>query len=178
MIFFRVDGNENIGTGHLMRCISIASELEKKGEPYKFIVSDDDSAEFLSRFDISCICLHSDWKDLDSEVEQIKDVLAEYGNTVLLIDSYYVTKEYFKEIKKLAKIFYIDDLCKELDMEIQDDSITYSKKPQNKKLEDIPAGFKFYNKLRKYKEYFSIFEYYSYLEGDYNGRIDRSNVKF
>lgn len=72
----------------------------------------------------------------------------------------------------------IDNLCKELDMEIQDDSITYSKKPPYKKLEDIPAGFKFYNKLRKYKEYFSIFEYYSYLEGDYNGRIDRSNVKF
>lgn len=124
MIFFRVDGNENIGTGHLMRCISIASELEKKGEPYKFIVSDDDSADFLSRFDISCICLHSDWKDLDSEVEQIKDVLAEYGNTVLLIDSYYVTKEYFKEIKKLAKIFYIDDLCK--DIYLCDGLINYS----------------------------------------------------
>ena len=72
----------------------------------------------------------------------------------------------------------IRNLCKELDIGIHNDNITYSKKPPYKKLEDIPAGFKFYNKLRKYKDYFSIYEYYSYLEGDYNGRINRSSIKF
>lgn len=70
----------------------------------------------------------------------------------------------------------INNLCKELDIEIYNDNTTYGKKPPYKKLEDIPAGFKFYNKLRPYKDYFSIYEYYSYLEGDYNGRVDRSRV--
>ena len=49
----------------------------------------------------------------------------------------------------------------------------YSKKPPYKKLEDIPVGFAFYNKLRRYEKFFSVFEYYSFLEGDINGRLVR-----
>ena len=51
---------------------------------------------------------------------------------------------------------FIEKLCLELDMEVQDDHITYSKRPPYKKLEDIPPGFIFYNKLRKYRELLSI----------------------
>ena len=68
----------------------------------------------------------------------------------------------------------IEKLCVDLGMELQDDNITYGKNPPYKKLEDIRDGFTFYNKLRKYKDYFSRFEYYSYLEGDYNGTIIRT----
>ncbi len=65
----------------------------------------------------------------------------------------------------------INNLCDDLGMEVQKDNVTYSKKTPYRKLEDIPAGFAFYNKLRKYKDYFSTYEYYSYLENDYNGKI-------
>ena len=51
---------------------------------------------------------------------------------------------------------FIENLCLELDMEVQDDRITYSKRPPYKKLEDILPGFIFYNKLRKYRELLSI----------------------
>ena len=68
---------------------------------------------------------------------------------------------------------FIEKLYLELDMEVQDDHITYSKRPHYKKLEDIPPGFIFYNKLRKYRELLSICEYNSYLEKDYNGEIKR-----
>ena len=68
---------------------------------------------------------------------------------------------------------FIEKLCLELDMEVQDDHITYSKRPPYKKLEDISSGFIFYNKLRKYRELVSICEYYSHLEKDYNGEIKR-----
>lgn len=68
---------------------------------------------------------------------------------------------------------FIEKLCLELDMEVQDDHITYSKRPPYKKLEDIPSGFIFYNKLRKYRELLPICEYYSHLEKDYNGEIKR-----
>lgn len=68
----------------------------------------------------------------------------------------------------------ISFLAKELDMQVHDDCITYSKKPPYKKFEDIPAGFKFYNKLKPYKnKYLLLLEYYNYLEGDINGRIIR-----
>ena len=64
------------------------------------------------------------------------------------------------------KIFLLID---ELGMYCHEDGITYSKKPPYKKFKDIPAGFIFYNKLNRYKEYFAVLEYYSYLENDCNG---------
>jgi hypothetical protein len=67
----------------------------------------------------------------------------------------------------------IVEAAKRFGMCLQEDGITYSKKAPYKRFEDITAGFKFYNTLRKYEEYFSVFEYYSYLEGDYNGVICR-----
>ncbi|MBE5849306.1 MAG: hypothetical protein E7298_03970 [Lachnospiraceae bacterium] len=78
--------------------------------------------------------------------------------------------------EKAFIIGYINDLSQQLGMTLDSDGITYSKKEPYKQLEDIPAGFKFYNKLRKYKDYFSIYEYYSYLEGDYNGTIRRNSL--
>lgn len=63
----------------------------------------------------------------------------------------------------------LSTLVAELGMYCHEDGITYSKKPPYKKFEDIPAGFIFYNKLNRYKEYFAVLEYYSYLENDYNG---------
>jgi len=62
-------------------------------------------------------------------------------------------------------------------MQVHEDGITYSKKLSYKKLEDIPAGLKFYIKLRKYKELLDRLEYYSYLEGDYNGNVQHKTVR-
>ena len=42
-----------------------------------------------------------------------------------------------------------------------------------KKYEDIPAGTKFYFKLKKFENYLLLLEYFSYAEGDINGRIIR-----
>lgn len=65
----------------------------------------------------------------------------------------------------------INEVACETDMYQHEDKITYSKKPPYEKLADIPAGFKFYNKLQKFKNYLTALEYYSYMEGDINGRI-------
>ncbi|MFI3213894.1 MAG: UDP-2,4-diacetamido-2,4,6-trideoxy-beta-L-altropyranose hydrolase [Eubacteriales bacterium] len=40
MILFRVDGNTSIGTGHVMRCLSIAQALNALGESCEFITAD------------------------------------------------------------------------------------------------------------------------------------------
>ena len=41
MIGFRVDANEVIATGHLMRCISIALECKKRGQQCIFFMAED-----------------------------------------------------------------------------------------------------------------------------------------
>ncbi len=42
----------------------------------------------------------------------------------------------------------------------------------------LAPGFKFYNKLRKYKEYFSLFEYNSYFEQEINYHAGEVNLDF
>ena len=49
MIGFRVDANEVIATGHLMRCISIALECKKRGQQCIFFMAEDKETEQLRK---------------------------------------------------------------------------------------------------------------------------------
>ena len=43
MIYFRTDANEKIAAGHVMRCMTIAFQLQKMGEKIKFLFRDQSS---------------------------------------------------------------------------------------------------------------------------------------
>ena len=47
-IYIRCDGNKKIATGHLMRCLSIATACVDKGAQITFLVADKDSGQLLS----------------------------------------------------------------------------------------------------------------------------------
>lgn len=51
MYFFRADGNEKIGAGHLMRCLTIAQELAERvsGEQIVFLCADALSGEMAGK---------------------------------------------------------------------------------------------------------------------------------
>lgn len=110
MFCIRVDANEIIGTGHVMRCLSIAEEFRRRGESVTFIVADSRSEKMIVSKDFKVICLHSIWNDLDKEIESLVSVIETIGITTLLIDSYYVTETYLRTVRKYAQIVYIDDL--------------------------------------------------------------------
>ena len=44
MICFRADGNAHIGSGHIMRCLSLAAALRTLGEDCLFAMADDTMA--------------------------------------------------------------------------------------------------------------------------------------
>ena len=52
-LFFRADGNQNIATGHLMRCLTIARACQKYADEnglqadIRFVVSDQESVSLL-----------------------------------------------------------------------------------------------------------------------------------
>jgi len=110
MFFIRADANEIIGTGHIMRCLSIAEEFRRRGEPVTFIVADNRSEEIITSKGYQTICLDSTWNDLDKELRSLIGVIEAFDIKVLLIDSYYVTEMYLRTVKRYAQIIYIDDL--------------------------------------------------------------------
>ena len=63
MIGFRVDANEKIATGHLMRCIAIAKACEKRGEPVLFFLAEKKETGRLDALGFSYEILGTDWQD-------------------------------------------------------------------------------------------------------------------
>lgn len=109
-IAIRADGNSQIGIGHLQRCMSIAKEVIKIGHECVFYVSDEAAYEIIVRNNIESICLNTKWNNLNLEIYQMQELLERHEIDVLLIDSYYVTKEYLEAMHQNCKIAYIDDL--------------------------------------------------------------------
>lgn len=117
-IFFRVDGNEEIATGHIMRCLSIARACTTLHAEVSFLVSDEISETILrERFilpeEFEIQCLHTDYRSLEAELpffEKLFRDLKENANTWLFVDSYFVTEHYLSAIQKLCKVAYLDDI--------------------------------------------------------------------
>lgn len=110
MIAIRVDGNPQIATGHVMRCLSIANGLKKSGHTPLFIVADDVSENLLSQTSFQTVNLHSEWDNLESEISQIAAVLQQHKITKLIVDTYFVTENYLSSLEKICPVIYIDDL--------------------------------------------------------------------
>lgn len=110
MFFIRADANPTIATGHIMRCLSIAGELKKRNIPTTFIIADDFSKDLIHSRGFETICLDSKWDYLEYELDLLKNLIIKNNISSLLIDSYYVTSHYVKELRKVTKVIYLDDL--------------------------------------------------------------------
>lgn len=111
MFYIRADANPNIGTGHIMRCLSIAKEISKLGEEVIFINADLQSEHFIIKHGYSVLCLNSEWDNLESELDQMIKLIQKNKIDKVLIDSYYVTRYYLTELGKYTKTIYLDDLA-------------------------------------------------------------------
>lgn len=110
MIIFRADGNGLIGSGHIMRCLSIAVALRQLGEESLFLLGDSTMQHIVKERGFQVQILESHYDNMESESNTIKQYLTR-GNLVV-VDSYYVTKLYLDSLMKSAIIVYIDDLMK------------------------------------------------------------------
>lgn len=108
MVLIRADANEYIGVGHVMRCISVARALTNHGEDVLFLTADHRGDSLIRDFPV--ISLDSVWDDMRTEIEVIKKIVIEVKPHFLLVDSYYVTREYFNTISEYVKTAYIDDM--------------------------------------------------------------------
>ena len=108
-VLIRADGNEKIGSGHIMRTKSIAAELKKLGAKVLYALADERGKRLINN-EFQSVILSSNYECLDDEINTLSSVVKEQKIKLILLDSYFVTPKYFKELKKLAKVAYIDDL--------------------------------------------------------------------
>ena len=101
-VFFRADGNQQIGLGHLVRCSALASMLESDFRITLFTrdIPEDLQAEFEgSGFRCKKI----------SHEEEFLDKLS--GDSLVVVDGYHFNTAYQKRIKAIgSKLICIDDL--------------------------------------------------------------------
>ncbi|MGN0377026.1 MAG: UDP-2,4-diacetamido-2,4,6-trideoxy-beta-L-altropyranose hydrolase [Suilimivivens sp.] len=129
LVYIRTDGNSNIATGHLVRCLSIADACLSLGMKVCFLVSDEESQRLLQDFDPMHkypiqVLKTAVYDDLEKELPEVLvfltsatqksslvyDTSVTSKDCVYFLDSYYVTEKYFSAIRAVMPIAYLDDL--------------------------------------------------------------------
>ena len=110
MLYIRADMNETIATGHMMRCLSIADAARELGEETTFLLADMQAVELLESKGYKYIVLNTEWNNMESELEILKEIISEHEIKTLFIDSYQVTERYLEELTKLTRTIYLDDV--------------------------------------------------------------------
>lgn len=109
MFYIRADGNAAIGIGHIMRCLSIAEAVKETGaEQPVFLLADNICYNMVADRGFAAKVLGTDYRHMQSELEKLSTLLKK--EDVILVDSYQVSIEYYKELEKLCKTVCLEDL--------------------------------------------------------------------
>lgn len=109
IIAIRVDGNEYIGTGHLVRCMCMARALEKQGAHCVFFVAQEQAGAFVREKGFECMVLNTDYSNMEAELPELIKVAKEYAPKLWLVDSYQVTREYLRGLGQVYPVVHMDD---------------------------------------------------------------------
>lgn len=106
-ILFRADGNQEIGLGHVMRCIALVQILQIKFECV-FIIRDTDK-EILRTIQTFCKTIILQSLNFENEVIELNSMILE--TDILVTDGYQFDSIYQKCMKsKIKKLVMIDDI--------------------------------------------------------------------
>lgn len=118
MIGIRADANEIVATGHIMRCVTIAKELKKRGEEVVFLLADEYGISMLKEQDMPYFVMHTSWKNPKEEQKILCREIEKRNITAMLFDSYRFDREYFELLQSRLgfkiRMAYIDDLFEDV----------------------------------------------------------------
>lgn len=110
MIGIRADGNDKIGIGHIMRCLTIAEELKKREEEIVFFLADSSCRNIIEERGYRCRVLGTVYECMEEELPILLELLEEISINTLLIDSYFVTTYYLDKVREKVVCIYLDDM--------------------------------------------------------------------
>lgn len=109
MLAIRVDGNNEIGTGHVQRCMSIAVALKEIGITPIFIIADRRMSNFILSRGFMCVSMDTAWDSMELERFKLFEIINEYKINTIILDSYYITDNYIESVGEIVSLYYIDD---------------------------------------------------------------------
>lgn len=109
-LMIRVDTNNFIATGHVMRCLSIADAAVSAGCQVLFVSADDNGKDIVRSRGFNYLSLDTVWNEMEKEIDKLYGEIYTFNPDFILVDSYYVTEKYLGQLKKACKVAYIDDL--------------------------------------------------------------------
>jgi UDP-2,4-diacetamido-2,4,6-trideoxy-beta-L-altropyranose hydrolase len=114
-ILFRTDTSVNIGTGHVMRCLTLADELRQRDLDISFICREE-SGNLINYIENRGYKVHRLPGEIDIETDRklTKEILSKYETKPnwLIIDHYDIDISWEYQLRKYSKkIMVIDDLA-------------------------------------------------------------------
>ncbi|HSV31129.1 MAG TPA: UDP-2,4-diacetamido-2,4,6-trideoxy-beta-L-altropyranose hydrolase [Atribacteraceae bacterium] len=131
-VVFRVEASPIIGSGHLMRCLTLARQIRKRGAGVLFVMRDLPGhlatlveraglpvtllpAPAAGREPIELLTTHSHWLGVhwETDARQTLDVVAQHGPVDwLVVDHYAIEKRWEQILRPVSgRILVIDDLA-------------------------------------------------------------------
>ena len=113
MIVFRADGNRHIGSGHVMRCLSIADAFRRVGEESLFVMAQDQMKDVVESRGHQVKLLGGSYDQMEAELPAFLSLINTMKPKLIIVDSYYVTEHYFLKLNETnLPIWYVDDYGK------------------------------------------------------------------
>ena len=110
LLFIRADGNSTVGSGHIMRCLSIAEALRQKQIDCVFVCADDAMKTRIEEKGFSVVCLETAYCEMDQELPKLLELIETRKPQGILADSYFVTEQYMQTVHNKVPLAYMDDL--------------------------------------------------------------------
>lgn len=110
MILIRADANSTLGSGHVMRCLTIASVFQERGYECGFVTADHDAEKLIESRGFKNCVLDSSWNNIETELSELQRIVFATHPVLIIIDQYYATRKYIDSLKMITKVAYIDDL--------------------------------------------------------------------
>lgn len=121
-VVIRVDASQDIGSGHVMRCLTLANQLQSQGYTIKFICrrANGDLEKYIKEQGFQVLVLpfikYNIWKWMEDYYKQDANETIQLLNNeivdLLIVDHYSIDEKWEKELSKyVKKIMVIDDLA-------------------------------------------------------------------
>ncbi len=109
-VIIRADGNREIAMGHIMRCLSIADGLRRAGAETMFVTAGAETEGLLLERGYRNHILGTPFREMEAELPVFHAFYQEYPADLILVDSYFATGEYMREIGGWTRTAYLDDM--------------------------------------------------------------------